>query len=164
MGEQCRHNAADARTMANGQRTSPYHILSEDEINSLMEDIKAIGADPSVFSFNTGVRTGYIDELDIINVRGDVLPDLSSANARDRMSPRAVLAHEYYGHRANRGTTLAKGSWNDEFRASYLAARNCPDLSKEDCTFLIRDAIMRAQEAGVKITNNAFMKEVLYGR
>ena len=156
--------AFDSRNMANGQRTSPFHILTSHEIASLLEDIHAIRADASVFWFNSGAKTGYIDELDIINIQGDVLPDISSPHPRDRMSARAVLAHEYYGHRSYRGTPLARGSWNDEFRASYMAAKNCPNLTHEDCVYLIQDAIMRAQEAGITIHNNHFMNEVLYGR
>lgn len=80
------------------------------------------------------------------------------------MSPRAVLAHEYYGHRANRNTTVEPNSWNDEFRASYMAAKNAPGLSDEDRYYLIQDAIDRASEANVKIRYNQFMKEVLYGQ
>ena len=52
----------------------------------------------SVFKFNEGVRTGYDDVLYEIRVKGDILPDLSSNHPRDRMSPRAVLAHEFHGY------------------------------------------------------------------
>ncbi|WP_160680438.1 hypothetical protein [Clostridium sp. C8-1-8] len=79
------------------------------------------------------------------------------------MSERAVLAHEYYGHAANRGTTAGVGSWNDEFRASYMAAKNAPNLSEIDRYHLIQDAISRAQEAGVSIRPNEFMRGILYG-
>lgn len=40
----------------------------------------------------------------------------------DRLSIRAVLAHEHCEHRTNRGTRLMSGLWNDEFRASFRAA------------------------------------------
>ena len=120
------------RSMANGLRKPPMYILSDDEIESLKEDIKAIGADESVFLFNSGHQTSYIDKYDKIFVRGDVLPDLISQHPRDLMSSRAVLAHEYYGHRAYMGTKLKVGSWNDEFRASYMAAKSAPNLSDND--------------------------------
>ena len=80
------------------------------------------------------------------------------------MSERAVLAHEYYGHRTHRGTTLEKGSWNDEFRASYTAAKICPNLTDEDRRYLILDAIERAKEAGINIRYNDFIRRVLYGK
>lgn len=157
-------SSPNRRDMANGMRKPVYHELDDKEIYELTQDILAIEADPSVFRFNTGRQTGYRDDIDIINVRGDVFPDLSSKKARDRMSSRAVLAHEYYGHRANRGTPLPNGAWNDEFRASYLAAKNAPGLSDEDRYYLIQDAIDRAREAGIKIRYNQFMNEVLYGQ
>lgn len=156
-------SAPAVRDMANGLRQSPFRILNEQEIESLREDIQAIGADESVFRFNYGTRTAYHDDDDFISVRGDVLPDPYSNKARDKMSSRAALAHEYHGHRANRNTPLPSGSWNDEFRASYMAAKNSPGLSTEDRYYLIQDAIDRAQEAGVKIRYNSFMQEVLYG-
>ena len=153
-----------SRKMANGLRKPPSHILTESEIESLREDIREIGADESVFVFNMGEYTGYYDEKDIIYVRGDILPDLNSNNPRDKMSSRAVLAHEYYGHRAYRGTKLPKGAWNDEFRASYMAAKNAPGLTDEDRGRLIQDAISRAEgHSRRNIEYNKFMIEVLYG-
>ena len=79
------------------------------------------------------------------------------------MSERAVLAHEYYGHRTNRDSFLKPGAWNDEFRASYFAARDCPNLSDEDRRYLVLDAVERAKEAGVAINYNDFMRRVVYG-
>ena len=151
------------RNLPNGLRTSPSHILSNDEISDLQNDIKSIDADETVFKFNSGMRTGYDDVLDEIRVKGDILPDSSSNHPRDRMSSRAALAHEYYGHRANRGTKLPKGAWNDEFRASYMAAKNCPNLSDTEKRDLILDALERAKESGVTIKYNDFIRRVLYG-
>lgn len=72
------------------------------------------------FRFNEGNQTGFLDSEGIINVRGDVLPDLYSNHPRDLMSPRAVLAHEYYGHKHFDDVFGVRnplpGSWNDEFR------------------------------------------------
>lgn len=92
------------------------------------------------------------------------------------MSVRAVLAHEYYGHRPNRNRYLREDSltsdkernrlaslmWADEFRASYMAAKNAPGLTDEDRRYLIMDAVSRAREAGVSIKYNDFMRRVLY--
>lgn len=147
----------------NGLRKSSNNILTDEEINSIKEDIKAIKADESVFVFRNGYGTGYSDDRDIVYVSSNVLPDLNSNHPRDLMSSRAVLAHEYYGHRAYRGTKLEQGSWNDEFRASYMAAKNCPNLTDEDRYYLILDALERAKEKGITIKNNSFIRRILYG-
>jgi hypothetical protein len=78
------------------------------------------------------------------------------------MSSKAALGHEL-GHARYRGTKLPIGAWNDEFRASYWAAKNLSNLSEQDRIHLVLDAMERAREAGVPITVNAFMKKVLYG-
>ena len=148
---------------ANGLRRSPFNDLSVEQVEFLKSEIHAIGADENVFKFNLGVGTSYSDELDVIYVRSDVLPDGNSTHPRDLMSPRAVLAHEYYGHRAFRGTALAKGAWNDEFRASYIAAKNAANLTDEDRAYLVMDAITRASDAGISIRYNDFMRGVLHG-
>lgn len=92
--------------MSNGWRTPGSHILTDDEINMVIHEIKAINADPNVFVFNdeNHRNTCYNDIQDKIYIRGDILPDLRYASniTRDLMSVRAVLAHEYYGHRPHR--------------------------------------------------------------
>ncbi|MDY5991716.1 MAG: hypothetical protein SPI93_06695 [Oscillospiraceae bacterium] len=152
-----------SRNFPNGLRTEPNHHLTTSEIEELRKDISAIKADEKIFKFNCGRRTGYDDILDEITVKGDVLPDNSSDHPRDRMSSRAVLAHEYYGHRNHRETKLSPGEWNDEFRASYSAAKNCPNLSDEDRRYLIMDALERAKESGVTIKYNSFIRRILHG-
>jgi hypothetical protein len=156
---------SDIRQMPHGQRKSPLYTLTNDEIEALKKDIAAINADESVFIFNDKrVRgTSYIPALDIIVVKGNVFPDVNSTHPRDLMSARAVLAHEYYGHRPFGDTKLDIGDWRDEFRASYMAAKNSPGLSDEDRRLLILDAVERANSAGVAITQNDFMRGLLYG-
>ncbi len=148
---------------ANGNRKSPLNPLSEEQIKCLQQEIASIHADESIFTFNRGFQTSYNDRLDKISVMADVFPDEGSIHPRDLISARAVLAHEYYGHRAFRGTRLKPGSWNDEFRASYRAAKEAPNLSDEDKYYLILDAVERAREAGVSIRHNSFIRGVLYG-
>jgi len=151
------------REMTCGLRKSPFISLTDSEIRHLKGEIAAIGADDSVFMFNAGAKTGYDDKTDKVFLRSDIFPNLASLHPRDLMSERAVLAHEYYGHRVNRGTKLTIGAWNDEFRASYMAAKNAPGLSHEDRRYLILDAIERASKAGIKITYNDFMRRAIYG-
>jgi hypothetical protein len=165
--------------MARGLRKPPQNVLTDAQINALKCDIEAIGADLRVFVFNDSVTvgTGYVSSLDLINVTGNVLPELNSEHPRDLMSARAVLAHEYYGHRPYRmiyleedvqidmsiKSKLAALSWVDEFRASYIAAKISPGLSDDDKKYLIMDALERAKEAGVTISHNRFIRRVLYG-
>jgi len=149
---------------ANGLRRSPFIPLTDEDIALVKSEIYTIEADEEIFVFNEGLYTSYTDKIDKIDVMGDIFPDENSNHPRDIMSIRAVLAHEYYGHRANRGTTLPQGSWADEFRASYMAAQNAPNLTDDDIRHLILDALERAKEAGVVIKHNAFIRRVLYGR
>jgi len=81
---------------------------------------------------------------------------------RSAMSSKAALGHEL-GHAKHRGTKLPVGAWNDEFRASYWAAKNLANLSEHDRIHLVLDALERAREAGVHVSINAFMRRVLYG-
>lgn len=154
----------NVRNMANGHRRSHLKELSDKEKSHLISEIAIIGADTSDFEFGDKLKTAYSDDLDLIIIGSDVFPSNDgSLHPRDLMSERAVLAHEYYGHKAHKGTSLKEGSWNDEFRASYMAAKNCPNLSAEDRRYLILDALERAREKGVTIKNNKFIREVLYG-
>ena len=148
---------------SSGLRRSPFIALTDEEIIDLKGEIAVIGADENVFLFNSGAKTGYNAKADKIFIKSDVFPSYASLHPRDLMSERAVLAHEYYGHRPNRKTALEIGAWNDEFRASYMAAHNAPGLSNDDRRYLILDAVERAREAGVSITYNDFMRRVVYG-
>jgi hypothetical protein len=151
----------------NGQRQSRFNELTANDISNLLLDIDTLKADASVFNFNEGNRTAFIDGSGFINVRGDIKPDLDSMHPRDLMSARAALAHEYYGHKyfydkfGERNP--APGSWNDEFRASYNAAVYAPGLSDIDRVYLMADALERAKEAGVSINLNDIMRRILYG-
>ena len=46
---------------AGGLRRSPFYVLSEEDVDHLKAEIAAIGAELSVFRFNQGRRTGYVD-------------------------------------------------------------------------------------------------------
>ena len=156
-------NTGEQRNMANGLRKPPAMHISDEQVEELKTDIRAIGADENVFEFNAGRQTGYADGTDVIFIRGDVYPDLESTRARDRMSQRAVLAHEYYGHRTYRNTRVPLLAWNDEFRASYRAALDTPNLTDEDRMLLMQDALDRAREAGVTVRITETIRRVLYG-
>lgn len=152
----------EARPMANGLRSQPRDLTPE-EIESVKESIRRIGADESVFLFNSGARTSYDDDIDRIYIKGDVFPDMDSSVAADRMSVEAVLAHEYYGHRTNRGTSLPMGDWRDELRASMTASVYGQGLTVEDRQLLMRDALDRAALGGVTLNITPTIRRVLYG-
>lgn len=150
------------RAMANGNRAS-LRDLKPAEIAEIKQSILKIEADPAVFDFENGSITSYHDELDIITIKGDVYPDLGSSIARDRMSVEAVLAHEYYGHRAHRWTKLPRGDWRDEMRASMTAAISGKGLTDEDRQLLMQDAIDRMRAAGADYKITPQMRRILYG-
>ena len=162
-----------------GGRKSPFYILSDRDISYVMEEIEAIGADPNDFVFNSPFVRGtcFLPSEGKVHIKGNIFPDTSSNHPRDLLSVRAVLAHEYYGHRPYVQQYLLEDSntspdliskikshvWADEFRASYMASKNAPNLSQEDRVLLIRDALSRAEEAGITIKYNNYIRRILYG-
>jgi len=170
------------KSLAMGLRKPPSRIQSEAEILQLILDIRTIEANESDFIFNSEYVRGtcYRPQDNKVYVKGNVLNDQYSTHPRDLMSQRAVLAHEYYGHKPYRDQylsefaeldldkdeyllVLTKREWADEFRASYMAARNAPGLSNEDRQYLVLDALERAKEASISITYNDFIRRVLHG-
>lgn len=151
------------RSMSNGLRTSPYHILTDEEINSVLEDAKALNIPASVLRFNEKNRTGFYDAENLIYIRGDILPDTQSTNLRDNLSQRAALAHEYYGHYLSHPSKFEMDDWRDEFQASYKAAVNAPNLTDMERRMLMLDAYDRAKEAGVRVIYNKKARELIYG-
>ena len=147
------------KDMANGMRDMSRRPLSADEIDFVKSEIRRIEADESVFVFNDedhqngSTCYNFID--DKIYVTRNVFPDTKygSTHPRDIMSVGAVLAHEYYGHRAHRQEYLddyKKGHafhstpiWQDECRASIVAAKTAPNLTDIDTCNLVMDAIYR---------------------
>ena len=164
---------------AAGSRKSPLYELTAEDIEYVKNEIEAIGADVSDFVFNSNVTRGtcFLASDGKVHIKGNIFPDESSTHPRDIMSVRAVLAHEYYGHRPYREQYLREDNdtsldsinkimsraWADEFRASYMAAINAPNLSDDDRYLLIRDALSRAEEAGVSIKYNKYIRRFLYG-
>lgn len=168
---------AEKHTAAGNRRTQ-FYTLSEDDIEIVKNEIKEIGANTDDFVFNSNVTCGtcFLASDGKVHIRGNIFPDEYSDHPRDRMSIRAVLAHEYYGHRPYRNqyikedndtspdalTRIMSHAWADEFRASYMAAKNAPNLSREDRMYLIQDALCRAEESGVTIKYNSFIRRILY--
>lgn len=151
------------RSFASGLRRQASIIISPEQIKEIRKDIRAIGADESLFVFNEGVQTGFVDAEEVIKIRYDVYPDLTSTRARDKLSVRAALAHEYYGHYMFHPSIFDIGDWRDEMRASYAAAFNAKGLSREERADLIVDAYDRAREAGYNYSYSKAARRILYG-
>ena len=151
------------RDMANGLRRSPQHILTEDEIECLLNDAKSIEIPTNILIFNQGTQTGFRDRNQKIYIRGDVLPDENGTSARDTMSPRAVLAHEYYGHYKSHPSNFDAGDWRDEYNASRNASLNTPNLTDEERRDLMVDAYDRQKEAGAFNGYDKEGRRIIYG-
>ena len=171
--------ARENKEMSNGNRDMSRTILTDKEIEFVKSEIRRIGADESRFVFNDEAHiqssTCYNFITDLIYVTRNVFPDTKygSIHPRDIMSVGAVLAHEYYGHRTYRNEYLddyKKGidyrsipEWQDECRASIVAAKTAPGLTEMDKANLVLDAVYRANEFNQRIEMDDFMKEAVYG-
>lgn len=157
------NRGVSTRNLAMSLRKPPTTKLIDEEIESIKNDANDIGVDLNLLRFNEGGRTGFSDEEGVIFIRGDIIPDETSITARDRMSQKAVLAHEYYGHYLNHPSEYEIGDWRDEFRASYDAAIKTPNLSRQERADLMVDAYDRAREAGEFLEYDEKAKEIIYG-
>ena len=153
----CQFRQIDKK-MSNGLRMYGKEPLTNAEINFIKSEINRIEAFDDIFIFNDLkhlARTCYNAEHDVVYIGRNIFPDTKygSIHPRDLMSVGAVLAHEYYGHRTFREeylndikyakiTTL---EWEDECRASITAARIGKGLTAMDRSYLIQDAIKRAE-------------------
>ena len=133
-------------------------FLSEEEIEFIKQEIERIKADPEVFSIDrTGrAKTAYREISDRIVVGSNVFPDLENpSNMTDKLSVACVLAHEYYGHRAMREEYLNEDEDTtntaiDEFKASFLAYKNTPNLTNEEREMLLYQAYETAKEGNLE--------------
>lgn len=153
----------EERGLAMSLRRPKSHILTDSEIQSVIDDAKSIDINPDVLRFNRGSQTGFLETRGCINIRGDILPDPDGLTARDRMTQRAVLAHEYYGHYKNHPSPYEINDWRDEFKASYDAAINTPNLTDEERRDLMIDAYDRAKEAGAFDGYDEVARRIIYG-
>ena len=160
------------KKMSNGMRDISHKPLTEDEINLLKKEIKRIEADESVFVFNSPKHqdTCYSPKDDKVYVGRNVFSntDDGSIHPRDVMSPAAVLAHEYYGHRYYRKEYLETPDltpeWQDECRASITASKKAKNLKDTERKDLVMDARYRAWEYGQVLEMDDYMKEAVYGK
>lgn len=146
-----------------GLRAPAYNRITREQRRFIQQEFLAIGGNNlRQLKFNKGAFTGYRDSDGSILVRGNVYPMEGSAHPRSRMSVRAALAHEL-GHHNYQGTTLEENSPQDEFRASYWAAVNVPNLSAEERADLMYEALLQAEAMNRKIKPTWLMRKILRG-
>jgi len=152
------------RNMSNGNRRSVFEKLTKEEERYVKHAAKEIEIPTKMLEFIPGRSTGYSDSRKNITIGADVFPSNDgSIHNRDTITVKAVLAHEYYGHYHFRKTKLGIGDPRDEIRASYYAAVHTPGLTKEERQQLMRDALDRANDAGIKLNMTDEVRRILYG-
>ena len=140
------------RTFPFGMR-QPLRNLTSEEVQIIKKEIKRIEADESVFVIDTEKpRKTLYDELsDKVYVGSNVFPDLENPlNMTDKLTVACVLAHEYYGHRSMRDEYLKEevdttNSSLDEFKASFFAYKNTPNLTEDEREMLLYQAYETAK-------------------
>jgi len=127
--------------------------LSTEQISQVRKMAGQIGVGPSDIQFVRST-SAYSDAFDKILIGPNVLPSSASTISRsvlNRMTPRAVVAHEA-GHMitTRAGKSLPGGTLLDEVQAS-LVGRQLSGLSNVEKMQLLRDAVERARESGTRV-------------
>ena len=127
--------------------------LSAEQISQVRTMAGQIGVGPGDIQFVRSTST-YSDKFDKILIGPNVLPSSASTTSRsvlNRMTPRAVVAHEA-GHMitTRAGKSLPGGTLLDEVQAS-LVGRQLSGLSNVEKMQLLRDAVERARESGTRV-------------
>ena len=131
------------------------HHLTSEEIEFLLGEILNIEACKDRFRFNEGVGTGFNEYFSVIRVNKCILTGQDSVSPYYKLTPKGILAHEYWGHLHNHPSPFGHNTPEDECWADDSAARYSPGLSDEERTVLFRRALRHAQIArdiGVGIT------------
>ena len=145
------------RAFSFGMR-QPLRNLTDEEAQIIKKEIDRIEADASVFIIDTKKprKTLYDEISDKVYVGSNVFPDLENpSNMTDKLSVACVLAHEYYGHRSMRSEYLNEDTDTsmtmlDEFKASFLAYKNTPNLTNEEREMLLYQAYETAKEGNLE--------------
>lgn len=151
------------RGMANGPRRGRLTNVNEEEEKHIRQVADEISVPQEVLSFNTGSTTSFDELAGKINIRGDIFPADYAVNPESILDEKCALAHEYYGHMKHHPSNFDPGDWRDEFRASYRAAIDTPNLDDAERRLLMIDAYERASNAGVSVTYNDMARRMIYG-
>ncbi|WP_238655355.1 hypothetical protein [Paenibacillus piscarius] len=139
--------------------------LTNTQKSELVDYAKSLGLPEENIVFRDGWNTGMM--YDRLYINTDVLPakspGLGTLSANSRVSGKATIAHEIVGHYeafANGKAfnlydvdpvTYVRNFALDEAQASIRAARFAPDLTSTERMTLLRDAITRLNNAGLRI-------------
>jgi hypothetical protein len=109
-------------------------------------------------------ETGYLSGFDILAIGTDVLPlGEWSKNPNSNISLKGAIAHEIIGHREAAIKGLAQPiRLLEDVQASIRAARFAPDLSQQERTVLLKDALNRLRREKVRlrdVKNNLHINE-----
>jgi hypothetical protein len=107
------------------------------------------------FVDHTELNTAYGPRFDILHIGSDVMPGHMGSGTRtanSRITWRGAVAHELIGHReaALAGKTQSEDHL-EEAQASIRAARFAHDLTPTERYTLLRDAITRLHDAGIRV-------------
>ncbi|HEX8262030.1 MAG TPA: hypothetical protein VF547_04055, partial [Allosphingosinicella sp.] len=128
--------------------------LTPSQQQQVYRHVEELGLDPSDFHISSRM-SAYSDEFDAVFIGPNAFPAPAASRVGgtvfERLSPRAVVAHEA-GHMltTRAGTSAAAGSVADEVGASLAAAR-LPGLNRLERYQLLRDAAERARNAGTTV-------------
>ncbi|MDA7028108.1 hypothetical protein PJ311_16155 [Bacillus sp. CLL-7-23] len=139
--------------------------LTNAQKSELVDYAKSLGFPEENIVFRDSWNTGMM--YDRLYINTDVLPGQSpgigTLSANSRVSGKATIAHEIVGHYeayANGKAfnlydidpvTYARNFALDEAQASIRAARFSPDLTSTERMTLLRDAITRLKNGGLRI-------------
>ncbi len=147
--------------------------LTNAQRSELVDYAKKLGFPEENIVFRDSWNTGMM--YDRLYINTDVLPakspGIGTLNANSRVSGKATIAHEIVGHydayvngKAFNlydvdPATYARNFALDEAQASIRAARFAPDLTSAERMTLLRDAITRLKNGGLRIRD---VKDELY--
>lgn len=124
--------------------------------NRAMNYMRESGSIPDKVVFTPDGNTSYYPGWDTLRIAPDLLPHrnppVGTLGANSRIGMKGCLSHELKGHRA--AALAGKTHPNpilEEAQASIRAARYGHDLSKAERYALLRDAIARLAQRGIRI-------------
>ncbi|MFD0671902.1 S-layer homology domain-containing protein [Cohnella sp. GCM10027633] len=139
--------------------------LTNAQRSEMVNYAKSLGFSEDNIVFRDGWNTGMM--YDRLYINTDVLPakspGIGTLSANSRVSGKATIAHEIVGHYEAYingkayilydvdPATLARNFALDEAQASIRAARYAPDLTSTERMTLLRDAITRLKNGGLRI-------------
>jgi hypothetical protein len=139
------------RVNTGGQRNEKP--LTEEQKEKAKIYAISLGIPKSSIIFMEHDSTGYWPGYDVLSIGTDVLPlEERSKNPNSNVSWKGAIAHEIVGHREAHIKGFAQqDKLLEDVQASIRAARFAPDLSRQERTDLLRDAINRLRSNNIKL-------------